>query len=52
VSKEEVEGSLQEGLLSKIKFPKVPKNLEDKDAELYFHIKTLEFMDSRKHELN
>jgi hypothetical protein len=51
-SKEEVEGSLQEGLLSKIKFPKVPKNLEDKDAELYFHIKTLEFMDSRKHELN
>jgi hypothetical protein len=50
-SKEEVERTLQKGPSSGIKFLEFPESLADKDAELSFCKKMLEFMGFVKREL-
>jgi hypothetical protein len=50
-SKEEVDYSLQEGPSFGVKFLEVPESLVEKDAELKFCVKMLEFMDCEKQEL-
>jgi hypothetical protein len=50
-SEEEVEELLQEGPSSGVRFLKVPENLVNKDVELSFSIKMLEFMDFLNQEL-